>query len=213
MRHLGLKEKAYQLIKEMLLKGDIKPGERIREDLLGESISMSRTPVREAINRLSAEGFVVQVPRKGVFAREFTKQELLDIVDIRIALETYAIKRCCDTITDADIKEFEAILLEIEQSVIEEDHGKFGIYDGLLHKKIGSISGNEQAMIFINEVEDLSVYSRKMDEFRDFRYVTKTSIVQHKEIIEALRARDKARAAKAVEINIKEALKRLKDYQ
>lgn len=194
------------------MKGEIKPGERIREDLLAESISMSRTPVREAINQLSAEGFVKQIPRRGVFAKEFTMQELMDIVEIRVILETYAIRKCCDLVKESDIKELEAILEKITESVDDDDYGDFGIYDGMLHKKIGSISGNKQAMSFIDEVEDLSVYSRKMDVFADYKYVTEVSIDQHREIIEALKARDKERAAYAVEINIKQALKRLNDY-
>lgn len=212
MKHLGLKEKAYQLIKEMLMKGEIKPGDRIREDLLAESISMSRTPVREAINQLSAEGFVKQIPRRGVFAKEFTMQELMDIVEIRIILETYAIRRSCDLVTDRDIEELESILDKITSAVDNDNDGDFGVFDGLLHKKLGSISGNKQAMYFINEVEDLSVYSRKMDVFADYKYVTEVSIDQHREIIEALKSRDKERAAYAVEINIKQALKRLNNY-
>ncbi|WP_422484967.1 GntR family transcriptional regulator [Gudongella sp. DL1XJH-153] len=212
MKHLGLKAKAYQLIKDRLLKGEIKPGERIREDLLAESISMSRTPVREAINQLSAEGFVIQVPRKGVFAKEFTLEELADIVDVRIILETYAIRRCCDSATEADIKELEGILSKIIEAVDKDDPGRFGMYDGIFHKQIGSISENKQAISFINHVEDLSVYSRKMEIFSDYRYIVATSIDQHQEIIDALKSKNKERAANAVEINIREALKRLNSY-
>ena len=211
MKHLGLTQKAYQLIKDKLLKGDIKPGERIREDLLAEEISMSRTPVRESINQLTAEGFVYQVPRKGIFATSFTLEEMLDIVEIRVIIESYAARKCCKNIKDSQITELEDICEKYKNALLREDFSEAGVYDGLLHRKLGEFSGNKKIMKFVNEIEDLAVFARRMEVYNfNHDYSKEESINQHTNIVLAIKDRDEEAAAKAVEKNTKELLKRMR---
>ena len=86
MQHYVLKENAYKIIKNKILGLEIKPGSRIWEDRLANEISMSRTPVREAINELASEGYVNKIPRKGVFCLELTKDQIKEILDVREVL-------------------------------------------------------------------------------------------------------------------------------
>lgn len=211
MRHLGLKEKAYELIKERLISGDIKPGERIREDLLAEEISMSRTPVREAINQLTAEGFVYQIPRKGIFATKFTEEELIDIIEIRVMLESYAARKCCQNITDGQIKELEDIFNKLKNALLNSDLVNAGVYDGMFHKKIGEYSRNNKLATYVNEIEDIATYARRTETYiSGVRYAESNSIKQHEAIFDAIKNRDEEAAAKAIEINTRELLKRMR---
>lgn len=210
MKHLGLKDTAYQLIKDRLLSGKIKPGERLREDLLAEEISMSRTPVREAINQLSAEGYVYQIPRKGIFATEITREELIDIVEIRVLLETYAIKICCRKITEEQLKELEDIFNKLKNALMNQDQTKYGIYDGLFHKKIAEYTGNKKLYNFINDIEDSVVFSRRMNVYNiRHKYTEEDSIKQHEDILTAIKNRDEEAASKAMEKNTKELFNRM----
>lgn len=210
MRHLVLKEKAYQIIKERLLNGEIKPGERIREDLLAESISMSRTPVREAINRLSAEGFVLNVPRKGIFTAKFNREELIDIIELRVLLESYAARKCCKHITDDEIAELEDIFNKLKEALLNRDSVNAGVYDGMFHKKIAEYSRNKKAIAFVDEIEDLAIFARRMEVYNiRYEYTEEKSIEQHEAILIAIKNRDEEAAAKAIEKNTKELLNRM----
>ncbi|MGB4440240.1 MAG: GntR family transcriptional regulator [Sedimentibacter sp.] len=210
MKHLGLKDKAYELIKERLLSGKIKPGERIREDLLAEEISMSRTPVREAINQLSAEGFVCQVARKGIFATEISREELKDIIEIRVLLETYAAKVCCSKITESQINELEDIFNKLKNALLNQDKEKYGMFDGLFHKKIGKFTGNKKLSTVINDIEDSVIFCRRMDVYNiRHKYTEEDSIKQHEDILLAIKNRNEEDAFNMMEKNTKELFNRM----
>lgn len=210
MNHLGLKSEAYKLIKDKLMTGDIKPGERIREDLLAEEFSMSRTPVREAINQLSAEGFVVQRPRKGIFAIEYTFQEMSDILDVRTLLESYAAKTCCRKITDNQIKELECIFNNLKQALLKQDNKKYVIFDSMLHKKIGEFTANKKLISYINDIEDTITFARRMKIYNiNYLYSEHESIKQHEAIFLSIKNRDEEAAYKAMETNTKELINRM----
>lgn len=210
IKHLGLKDTAYELIKERLLSGIIKPGERIREDLLAEEIAMSRTPVREAINQLSAEGYVCQVPRKGIFATQISREDLLDIIEARVLLESHAAKICCLKITEAQVTELENIFNKLKNALINLDNVKYVMYDGLFHKKIGEFAGNKKLYSFINELEDFVIYVRRMDAYNiRYNYSEEESVKQHENILLAIKNKDEEQACSAMELNARALLNRM----
>ncbi|MGL4654181.1 GntR family transcriptional regulator [Cetobacterium sp.] len=88
----SLKEKAYEEIKELIISGKLKTNERIDEDLLSKSLQVSRTPVREAINKLEQEGWISIVPRKGMFVKNISIKEINDIFQVRSNLEPIILK-------------------------------------------------------------------------------------------------------------------------
>ena len=83
----SLKEKAYVELKEMIISGKLKSNERIDEELLSKSLNVSRTPVREAINKLEQEGWINIVPRKGMFVNNISIKEINDVFQVRSNLE------------------------------------------------------------------------------------------------------------------------------
>lgn len=204
MDHLSLGQKSYNLIKEKLLGDEIRPGDRIREDLLAEEISMSRTPVREAINQLAAEGFVRQVPRKGVFAVDFTLDEILDIAETRMVVEAQAARLCCRRVSDAQIAEMERILELYRKALFEQGRIKANIYDGMLHKMLGEASGSPLLKKYVYELEDLIVIARKMSCYCAATYDPQKSVEQHAAIVDAVRRGDEDAAAEAVLANTKQ---------
>ena len=83
----SLKDKAYDELKELIISGKLEANERIDEDFLSKSLNVSRTPVREAINRLEQEGWINIVPRKGMFVNNISLKEINDIFQVRSNLE------------------------------------------------------------------------------------------------------------------------------
>lgn len=106
---VSFKDRAYQHIRAKLLHGGLPSGERLSEEALALEIGISRTPVREALNRLATEGLAVQMPHYGVFVRTFERDELADLYDLRILLESHAARQAAERRTDAQLAEVKGI--------------------------------------------------------------------------------------------------------
>ncbi len=106
---VSFKDRAYQHIRAKLLRGSLESGERLSEEALASEIGISRTPVREALNRLATEGLAMQLPHYGVFVRTFERDELADLYDLRILLESHAVRLAAERRTEAQLVEAEGI--------------------------------------------------------------------------------------------------------
>ena len=87
-----LKDKAYEVLKQLILDWTFKPGTFLSERQLAIRLGMSKTPIRSALERLEHEGFVTISPQQGIVVREFSLEEIVDLFDIRVALETFVVK-------------------------------------------------------------------------------------------------------------------------
>jgi DNA-binding GntR family transcriptional regulator len=96
-------QRAVELIREAILDGELDAGERLKEDELARQLDVSRTPVREALQRLAAEGLVVVEPQRGATVRAFEPRELDDMYRLRAVLEGYAARRAAERISDDDL--------------------------------------------------------------------------------------------------------------
>ncbi len=100
---VSFKDRAYQHIRSKLLLGNFVAGERLAEEALAAEIGISRTPVREALNRLASEGLAKQLPRYGVFVRSLKREELAELYDLRALLESYAAEQAAENRTRAQM--------------------------------------------------------------------------------------------------------------
>jgi DNA-binding GntR family transcriptional regulator len=203
MEHPMLRDKAYALIKQRILERQFQPGERIREDLVADEISMSRTPVREAINQLATEGFIVSVPRRGLFCASVSTEEFLDFLRVRESLEMLAIRCCIERISDAEIESLTCILDDYEAALTADDLATASALDTRFHKTIADYSRNRKLIRFIAEIEDFMRLARAKER-PDFGPAKKArSMAQHRAILDRIRARDAEGAAAAIRDNIR----------
>jgi DNA-binding GntR family transcriptional regulator len=202
MEHLVLKEKAYRIIKNKLLSLEFEPGSRIREDRLAEEISMSRTPVREAINRLTAEGFIKNVPRRGLFFIKIEPEEIKDLLDVRQALEILAIDICIQKISPDQIRKLENIIQEIDASLQEGEFSRCNELDSQFHQEIAKVSGNIKLIDFCIEVEEYMHLARAIEKETHTHKKIQCALDEHRMILECIRKKDKFEAEKALIINI-----------
>lgn len=100
----SLTDEIAEIIRERILKGEYKIGEKIKENQLATELRVSRTPIREAFKQLETEGLMEYVPNRGCFARGFTKRDIQDIYSVRKALEQLAVEWAVDRITDDEIE-------------------------------------------------------------------------------------------------------------
>src|SRR6056297_804513 len=90
----------YESLKESILNGSLKPGEKLMESRIAEDLGVSRTPVREAIRKLEKEKYVKMIPRKGAYVEDLTMEDILEVLEIRIVLEGLASKLAARNISD-----------------------------------------------------------------------------------------------------------------
>jgi len=209
MEHLVLKEKAYRIIKKKLLRMEFEPGSRIREDHFAEEISMSRTPVREAVNRLTAEGFIQHIPRRGLFFIKLEPDEIKDLLDVREALEALAIEKCIQRITPEQLAVLESILDEIEEAVAENNFSFCNELDSRFHGEIARISGNKKLLSYCSDLEDYMHIARAQEKVTHTRKKTTCALQEHRLIVECIKKKDLAGARKAVLANIMSMRKNL----
>ena len=102
---MTIKHQIYQIIKKEICNGNYAAGQWLQEKELAEQLNVSRSPVREALKQLVDEGLAIEYPNKGVFVKEFTVKDIEEIYDVRILLESYAIKNSVKTLTSKNIQE------------------------------------------------------------------------------------------------------------
>lgn len=140
----SLANHAYEAIKESLLGLDLSDPsveERFDERNLAEQLGVSRTPLREAINRLVVEGFLKVVPRKGVFVVRKSKKEIVEILLVRAALEGLAARQAAKYVTDEDIRQLEKIIAPFNaMKKIKGNYLKFSKTNIEFHERILKLS-------------------------------------------------------------------------
>lgn len=137
-----LSVKAYKKVKDMIISGDLALGQKIVQDKLAEELGISRTPLRSALQMLEAEYLVESRPRKGMAVKVFTDQEIIEIYDCRIALESMAVKTFAKIATKSDAKQLYDLFAPFSSSgVIHQD--KYQKADSVFHDTIIKKSGNK----------------------------------------------------------------------
>ena len=106
--YLPLRDVVFNTLRQAILRGELKPGERLMEIQLATKLGVSRTPVREAIRKLELEGLVLMIPRKGAEVADIVEKGLRDVLEVRKALEELSVRLACDRITKKEIDELKA---------------------------------------------------------------------------------------------------------
>jgi len=191
-------EKSYRQIQDMVISFAIRPGERINESELSRKLGVSRTPLREALNRLASENFVDFVPAKGFFRKKVKPKEIFDLVQFRIAIEAAAVRLAVDQATTAQIDLLGEIVEELANmrtlppsSIIPKDE--------LFHETLVGLSGNNEMLMALRSVNI---------RLRPLRYLAvdddrlERGQREHRQMHAALTKRDAATLAETVTLHI-----------
>ena len=182
-------------LRQAILRGELKPGERLMEIHLAQKLGVSRTPVREAIRKLELEGLVRMIPRKGAVVAEITISDLEDVLEVRMALEELAVKLACRMLTPEQLDEIGGLADEFEQTLYGEDVGACAQADMRFHEAIYAATGNGRLVQILNNLRE-QMYRYRMEYLKD-RDAHQQLVQEHAEILEALADRDVERALEA----------------
>lgn len=187
-----LTENAYNYILDEILEGNIKSGERIREDIIAEELGMSRTPVREAVNQLCQNGFISYVKRKGLYCVKLSREEMTDLLELRLVLEEYSYIKCAERASKENIAKLYSLIDNFQALPKEEKMRHHIKRDIQFHVMIAEISRSQRLIKYINEIETLLLIVRKnlKNSSREYE-VIELSWDLHYELVKAVEAKDK----------------------
>lgn len=207
--YLPLRDVVFNTLRQAILRGELKPGERLMEIALANRLGVSRTPVREAIRMLELEGLVIMIPRKGAQVAQITEQDLNDVLEVRLGLEELAVRFACERITDEEIKELGLAVKEFEKKMKEDDLSAQAEADVKFHEIIYGATHNRRLVQIINNIRE-QMYRYRIEYLKDVES-RKTLVKEHYEICDALNHRDAESAVEKMCIHIKnqqEAIRR-----
>jgi DNA-binding GntR family transcriptional regulator len=140
--HLSLRERIVARLRQAIITGELAPKTRLTEPDLARQLSVSRTPLREAIRQLEAEGFVTTIPRVGCFVSEIAQEDVEDLYAIRAVIEGLAARQAAENPDPAKRKTLRAILTELAGRT--RDFRQYHELSGQFHDAIVDLSKNRQ---------------------------------------------------------------------
>ncbi|MEH7336754.1 GntR family transcriptional regulator [Neobacillus drentensis] len=151
---ISLRERVYIHIKDLILEGEFKTGDRLVERELAERLNISRTPIREALFRLESQGFVKTVPRKGVIVADISEKEIIEVFTILSSLEVLAAKLAAQKLDDETKSKFNALIKKIEAGLASENEADFSHLHGELNHLLYSSAKNTKLYEILSGLSD-----------------------------------------------------------
>lgn len=198
--YLPLRDEVFNTLRQEILTGKLKPGERLMEIHLANKLGVSRTPIREAIRKLELEGLVIMIPRKGAEVAQISWKSLKDVLEVRRALDVLAIELACERMTQEELESLYRACESFEEATKTKDTRKIAEADVAIHDIIVASTGNKRLIQLVNNL------SEQMYRYR-FEYIKDSSqhrmlIEEHKEMYRSIQNKDKIAAAGVVKKHI-----------
>jgi DNA-binding GntR family transcriptional regulator len=178
-------DRAYQVLKSLIITAELKPGEVMNEKLLAGQIKIGRTPVREAIQRLGAEGLIQILPRRGILISNIGVHDMHDILEMRWELERIAAAWAAERGEDSDFEAMGEILTKGAEAFGTQ---YYALFDLAFHKAIGKAAKNSQLESLIAHFHQLTLRLLYLN--RTSQDILNGLHAQHRGILDVIRARD-----------------------
>lgn len=200
----------YRLLKQDILNGRLKPGEKLVASKVAEAYGVSIIPVREALNRLRAEDLVTIIPHTGAYVTEIDLEDLKDLYPIRGVLEGFATRLACPKLGGEEFKRLKDLIGEMDRVIEEGRFPEMGHLNYEFHMTIYRASGNGHLVRLIDELWQKTARVRGVFALVPERAVQANR--EHREILKALKAQDAERAERLIIEQDAKSLQVLMDY-
>lgn len=198
--YLPLRDVVFNTLRQSILTGELKPGERLMEIHLADKLGVSRTPIREAIRMLELEGLVTMIPRRGAEVAQITEKNLREVLEVRGALDALAVELACERITQEELEQLKKACDHFEEETKKGSANQVAQADVALHDIILKASRNEKLVQMIGNFSQ-QMYRYRLEYVKDEAHY-EMLILEHQRIYEAIRDRDKERGAEAIRTHI-----------
>lgn len=196
----GTVDRVHRIVQQRAIHYELRPGEHINEAALASELKVSRTPVREALNRLVSEGLITFVPNKGFYARPFDIANVRDLFEARSEIEATAVRLACKRAEDAAIDALAAFWAGIKARSGALSIGEIAAHDEAFHERLVALSGNEELVRIIKDINARIRFLRVVAmEFPHYRRIT---FDEHHAILAQIRKRQPVEGARKIERHI-----------
>lgn len=199
--YLPLRDVVFNTLRDAILTGKLIPGERLMENQLAEKLGVSRTPVREALRMLELENLVELVPRKGAQVLDMTEKDIVNILEIRSALEGLATSLACKKMTKECLQQLKNMEVDFERAVAENDVDRFVDIDEDFHDVIFQATENDKLIQMFRNLR-IQLYRYRMAQAKNDNSMS-TIVAHHRSILRALENHDSEEGAAVAQGHIK----------
>ena len=194
--YLPLRDVVFNTLRQAILRGELKPGERLMEIQLANKLGVSRTPIREAIRKLELEGLVLMIPRRGAEVAEITEQNLRDVLEVREALEELSVKLACEHAANEQIEDMKKAAVAFKDTLTGDDVTKIAEADVAFHDAINMATDNQKLIQILNNLRE-QMYRYRVEYLKN-KDVYEQLLEEHELLINAVAKRDKAQAVEII---------------
>jgi DNA-binding GntR family transcriptional regulator len=206
-----LVQSTYQAIKDAILGNRLRPGHKLIHQALAENLGVSRTPVRESLERLYQEGYVTRIANRGYFVAEIDVQEVRDLYQTREALEVYALQLIFKAgLQSQALSQLEAINARYKKLCMESLSRERLLVDREFHLALAALSGNRYLHKTLGSIFDRLILKRRVEGFHDLRGIE--PFKDHVSLLAAIKAGDQASALGLLSAHITGASARFIQY-
>lgn len=198
--YLPLRDVVFITLRQAILRGELKQGERLMEIQLANKLGVSRTPIREAIRKLELEGLVTMIPRKGAEVAEITEKSLRDVLEVREALEVLAVQLACDRISEEEIVQLKETAMDFETIMSSSDITEVAEADVKFHDVVYNATDNQRLIQLLNNLRE-QMYRYRVEYLKQ-DVVRKIVAEEHQDLIEYISNRNKESASKNIKKHI-----------
>ncbi|MCR5719960.1 MAG: GntR family transcriptional regulator [Lachnospiraceae bacterium] len=197
---LPLRDVVFKTLRQAILTGELKPGERLMEIHLANKLGVSRTPIREAIRKLELEGLVTMIPRRGAEVSQITEKSMQDVLEVRRNLDALCAQLACERISKEELDALEEAKNDFEETVKTKDFKLIAQKDVAFHDIIIKATNNMRLITLINNLSE-QMYRYRFEYIKDFSQHP-TLIKEHQDIFNAIKAGNSEKAGEAAVIHI-----------
>ena len=196
LQRAALHEQVAQRLRQMLVESRIPPGAKLNERQLCERLHVSRTPLREAIKMLAAEGLVELVPNRGAIAVELSEADILNTFEVMAGLEAQSGELAAQRITQVELAEIQAMHFEMLAAYTRRDLSTYYGLNARIHRAINAAAKNPVLSTLYNQVNARLQALRFRSNQDGEKW--KRAVEEHNRMVEALAARDAAAMRKVL---------------
>ncbi len=201
------RDQIYEKLRNKIILGDWEPGSILTEGELAKTFGVSRTPVREVIRQLESEGLIKVIPKKGILIPQIEEKDVEDIFELREIIYSYAVKKAIDNVTTRDITKLEQIVKAAEKFKRENETGKLVGLSQRFHECILGLAGNKRFLEVDKALRaHFTRYSAKLFDVEERKQIGWSG---HREIVAALKKKDKKLACQKMKEHIEQGKKLL----
>jgi DNA-binding GntR family transcriptional regulator len=201
-------DRVYKSLKAMAVTYQLRPGERLKEIELAQQLDVSRTPVREALNRLVTEGFLTSAPNKGFYCRSLNPKEIYDLYEYRCAIEIGIGRAACERATAEELRALAQFACDSRDEPGDVRALKFVGLDEQFHERLALLTHNDEYLRGLRNINSRIHFVRWIDMQTKRRQHTQS---EHMQIVDALCARDSDRCADLLRRHIARRLDQVVD--